>query len=101
MRRFIPRTTDLATLPNRRFRSLIAACNNTPRKCLDFSTPAETFAQVLHFVSVALRKCCTSQVLHFECEPPPRPSPGRLVEGCCPRLIQPLRLRHFLRRLDL
>jgi IS30 family transposase len=49
MRRFIPRKTDLATLPDKRFNALIAAYNNTPRKCLDFRTPAETFAQVLHF----------------------------------------------------
>jgi IS30 family transposase len=49
MRRFIPRKTDLATLSTSRFRRLIAAYNNTPRKCLDFSTPAETFAHVLHF----------------------------------------------------
>ena len=49
MRRFIPRKTDLATLSNRRFNALIAAYNNTPRKCLDFSTPAETFSKVLHF----------------------------------------------------
>jgi IS30 family transposase len=49
MRRFLPRKTDLATLPNSRFRAFIAAYNNTPRKCLDFRTPAETFSQVLHF----------------------------------------------------
>jgi IS30 family transposase len=49
MRRFIPRKTDLALLPAKRFNALIAAYNNTPRKCLDFKTPAETFAQVLHF----------------------------------------------------
>ena len=62
MRRFIPRKTDLATLSNRRFRKLIAAYNHTPRKCLDWHTPAEVFAQ---------------QVLHFECESTSRPSPGR------------------------
>jgi transposase, IS30 family len=59
MRQFIPRKTDLATLQNRRFNALVSAYNNTPRKCLDFRTPAETF----------------SEVLHFECEstsPPPR-----------------------------
>jgi len=61
MRRFMPRKTDLATVSNSRFRTLIAAYNNTPRKCLDFSTPAETFAKVLH----------------FECESTSRPSPGR------------------------
>jgi IS30 family transposase len=61
MRRFMPRKTDLATLPNSRFRNLVAAYNNTPRKCLDFRTPAETF----------------SKVLHFECESTSRLSPGR------------------------
>jgi transposase, IS30 family len=49
MRRFIPRKTDLATLPNSRFNDLLAAYNNTPRKCLDFKTPVEKFAEVLHF----------------------------------------------------
>ena len=49
MRRFLPRKTDLATLPKARFRALIAAYNNTPRKCLDFRTPAEAFSEVLHF----------------------------------------------------
>jgi IS30 family transposase len=49
MRRFIPRKTDLATLPNARFLALVAAYNNTPRKCLDWRTPAEAFSQVLHF----------------------------------------------------
>ena len=49
MRRFIPRKTDLATLSNSRFRKLVAVYNNTPRKCLDFRTPAESFAQALHF----------------------------------------------------
>ena len=59
MRRFLPRKTDLATLKSNHFKALIAAYNHTPRKCLDFRTPAEVF----------------SQVLHFECEstsPPPR-----------------------------
>ena len=50
MRRFIPRKTDLATLSNSRFRNLVAAYNNTPRKCLGFQTPAEVLlAQLLHF----------------------------------------------------
>jgi IS30 family transposase len=65
MRRFIPRKTDLATLSNARFRKLVAAYNNTPRKCLDFSTPAEAFAQMLH----------------FECESTSPPSRGR-HRGC-------------------
>src|SRR5262249_49012108 len=49
LRRFIPRKTDLAILPGKRFRALLGVYNNTPRKCLDFSTPAETFSQLLHF----------------------------------------------------
>lgn len=61
MRRFLPRKTDLATLPSTRFRALIAAYNHTPRKCLDFRTPAEAF----------------SEVLHFECESTSPPSRGR------------------------
>src|SRR5581483_8216000 len=61
MRSFLPRKTDLATLNSSRFKALIAAYNNTPRKCLDFRTPAESFAQVLH----------------FECESTSPPSRGR------------------------
>lgn len=49
MRRFLPRKTDLATLPQRRFKALVAAYNNTPRKCLAYRTPAEVFSEVLHF----------------------------------------------------
>ncbi|MGH8015167.1 MAG: IS30 family transposase [Candidatus Zixiibacteriota bacterium] len=50
MRRTLPRKTDLATLSNHRFVQLIRAYNNTPRKCLDFQTPAELFwKKPLHF----------------------------------------------------
>jgi hypothetical protein len=41
--------TDLSTLSHRRFEVLLSAYNNTPRKCLDFRTPAEVFLQLLHF----------------------------------------------------
>ena len=60
MRRFIPRKTDLATISDRNFTALLQAYNATPRKCLDFKTPAELFLQ---------------QLLHFKCKstlPPPR-----------------------------
>ncbi len=53
MRRTLPRKTDLAALPNDRFIKLVRAYNNTPRKCLDFQTPAEIFLD---------------EVLHFKCE---------------------------------
>lgn len=61
MRRFLPRKTDLASLDNNDFTKLIAAYNATPRKCLDWKTPAEAFSQHL---------------LHFKRESTPRPAPG-------------------------
>jgi IS30 family transposase len=61
MRRFLPRKTDLATIANDQFNALIAIYNHTPRKCLDFKTPAEVFL---------------SQLLHFECESTPQLSLG-------------------------
>ena len=50
MRRTIPRKTDLADLSTARLARLISAYNNTPRKCLDWKSPAEVFlSQLLHF----------------------------------------------------
>jgi len=49
MRRFFPRKTDLATLSDKQFLDLLRAYNNTPRKCLDYQTPAEVFIRLLHF----------------------------------------------------
>ena len=53
MRRTLPRKTDLATLSEDRFTQLVQAYNNTPRKYLNYQTPAETF---------------WNEVLHFKCE---------------------------------
>lgn len=53
MRRNLPRKTDLANIPDDQFTKLIQAYNNTPRKCLDFRSPAEVF---------------WSNLLHFKCE---------------------------------
>jgi IS30 family transposase len=61
MRRFLPRKTDLATIDQQLVLALIAAYNNTPRKCLGWKTPAEAFS---------------TQLLHFERESTSRPSPG-------------------------
>lgn len=61
LRRTLPRKTDLATLSDHRFAQLLRAYNATPRKCLDFKTPAEIFFH---------------QLLHFECESTPRPASG-------------------------
>ena len=50
MRRGLPRKTDLASLDDERFLNLIALYNATPRKCLDWMTPAEAFSNhLLHF----------------------------------------------------
>jgi IS30 family transposase len=49
LRRFLPRKTDLATLPPDQIRDLAGRYNHTPRKCLDFKTPAEVFSALLHF----------------------------------------------------
>lgn len=50
MRRFLPRKTDLESLDNQLFAQLILRYNNTPRKCLDWKTPAEAFSDhMLHF----------------------------------------------------
>jgi IS30 family transposase len=49
LRRTLPRKTDLATLSQNQIRNLARQYNHTPRKCLDFQTPAEVFLQVLHF----------------------------------------------------
>ena len=53
MRRTLPRKTDLTTLSDDRFVQLVQAYNNTPRKCLNYKTPSETF---------------WNEVLHFKCE---------------------------------
>jgi len=50
MRRVLPRKTDLASIDDDTFSAIIAAYNNTPRKCLDWKTPAEAFStHLLHF----------------------------------------------------
>jgi IS30 family transposase len=53
MRRGLPRKTDLATLLDDRLSALVFAYNHTPRKCLNYKTPAEVFSQ---------------ELLHLKCE---------------------------------
>jgi IS30 family transposase len=48
-RRFLPRRTNLDQLKASDIRRIAQAYNHTPRKSLDFRTPAEVFSQVLHF----------------------------------------------------
>jgi len=50
LRRYLPRKTNLDTIKSTSLDILIAAHNNTPRKCLGFKTPAEVFSdKLLHF----------------------------------------------------
>ena len=53
IRRRLPRKTDLGQLPREYPYQVIQACNNTPRKCLGFLTPAEFYS---------------NHVLHLKCE---------------------------------
>jgi len=59
LRRNLPRKTNLDNLSPKAIDAIIANYNNTPRKCLGFLTPAETFTP-----------------LHFQCESTPGSSPG-------------------------
>ena len=57
-RRPLPRKTDLAVLSQEEINELVALYNHTPRKCIDFKTPAEIFYQkLLHWL------CCINKVL--------------------------------------
>lgn len=53
LRRYLPRHTDLETLSPNELVAIASPYNNTPRKCLDFLTPAEAYL---------------AYPLHFECE---------------------------------
>ena len=53
LRRYLPRKTDLAQLPEDLPFRVLQAYNNTPRKCLGYRTPAEIYS---------------SHVLHLKCE---------------------------------
>ena len=43
LRRYLPRKTNLETITQQDINRIIHTYNNTPRKCLDFQTPAEAF----------------------------------------------------------
>jgi len=43
LRKYLPRSTEPTALTNRYLRSICHHLNSTPRKCLDYRTPAEVF----------------------------------------------------------
>ena len=47
LRRYLPRKSDPTAITNRYLRSICDRLNATPRKCLDFRTPAEVFREKL------------------------------------------------------
>jgi IS30 family transposase len=49
LRRGLPSKTNLAELSKATLKRVARLYNHTPRKCLGYQTPAEVFAQVLHF----------------------------------------------------
>lgn len=48
IRRFLPKKTNLDTVPSDRIAQIQSWLNNRPRKCLNFQTPAEAFQALLH-----------------------------------------------------
>ncbi|MEG3620378.1 IS30 family transposase, partial [Magnetovibrio sp. PR-2] len=48
LRRALPRKTNLADIADQRLDEIVRMHNNTPRKCLDYKTPAEVFCQILN-----------------------------------------------------
>lgn len=53
IRRNLPRKTDLNTITPDHIKAIMHSFNHTPRKCLDFQTPAEAFSKI--HSSVALQ----------------------------------------------
>ena len=61
LRKYLPRKTDLDQITPETLACLASRYNHTPRKCLDFQTPAEALS---------------NKPLHFECESTSRHPPG-------------------------
>ena len=47
LRRFLPRSTDVAALPEQAFDKIANQLNRTPRKCLGYQTPEEVLRQAI------------------------------------------------------
>ena len=52
LRRSLPRKTDLNSITAAALRRLAQRLNDTPRKCLDFKTPAEAFSKLKSIVAL-------------------------------------------------
>ena len=54
LRQYLPKGTDLAGFTQRELNAIAHRLNTRPRKCLDFATPLEAYAQWRHHSPVAL-----------------------------------------------
>jgi IS30 family transposase len=54
LRQYLPKGTDLSTYTQRELNAIAYRLNMRPRKCLDFATPLEVYAQLRHHSPVAL-----------------------------------------------
>ena len=52
LRRSLPRKTDLNFITPAALKRLVQRLNDTPRKCLDFKTPAEAFSKLKSIVAL-------------------------------------------------
>ena len=52
LRRSLPRKTDLKSITAAALSRLVQRLNDTPRKCLDFKTPAEAFSKLKSIVAL-------------------------------------------------
>ncbi len=54
LRQYVPKGTDLSGYTQRELNAIAYRLNTRPRKCLDFATPLEVYAQLRHYSPVAL-----------------------------------------------
>jgi IS30 family transposase len=54
LRQYLPKGTDLSSYTQRELNAIAHRLNTRPRKCLDFATPLEVYAQLRYHSPVAL-----------------------------------------------
>ena len=54
LRQYLPKGTDLSGYTHRELNAIAHRLNTRPRKCLNFATPLEVYAQLRHHSPVAL-----------------------------------------------
>jgi IS30 family transposase len=52
LRRSLPRKTDIKFVTPAELKRYVRRLNDTPRKCLDFKTPAEAFSNLKSIVAL-------------------------------------------------